>query len=66
MVKARLLNRTGQPMSDVAVTPATTPGGPSQIELPLSGMAVGDYIVEITAGDEGEGARELVGFRVTS
>jgi hypothetical protein len=29
-------------------------------------MAVGDYIVEITAGDEGDGARELVGFRVTS
>ena len=53
-------------MSDVAVTPATTPGGASQIDLPLSGMAVGDYIVEIMAGDEGEGARELVGFRVTS
>jgi VWFA-related protein len=66
MVKVRLLNRTGQPMSDVAVTPAPTPGGPSQVDLPLSGMAVGDYIVEITAGDEGEGARELVGFRVTS
>jgi VWFA-related protein len=66
MVKVRLLNRTGQPMSEVAVTPSATPGGPSQIDLPLSGLAVGDYIVEITAGDEGEGARELVGFRVTS
>jgi hypothetical protein len=65
LVKVRLLNRTGQPMSDVAVTPASTPGGPSQIDLPLSGLAVGEYIVEVTAGDDGEGARELVGFRVT-
>jgi hypothetical protein len=66
MVKVRLLNRTGQSMNDVEATPASTPGGPWQFDLPLSGLAVGDYIVEITAGDEGEGARELVGFRVTS
>jgi VWFA-related protein len=68
MVKVRLLNRTGQPMSDVAVTPPSTPGGPSQIDLPLSGLAVGDYIVEVAAGGDGgdgDGARELVAFRVT-
>jgi hypothetical protein len=65
MVKVRLLNRTGQSMNDVAATPASTPGGPWQCDLPLSALATGDYVVEITAGDEGEGARELIGFRVT-
>jgi hypothetical protein len=64
MVKARLLNRTGQAMSDLATSPPTAPGNQSQVDVPLSGLAPGEYIVEITAGAEGD-AKELVGFRVT-
>ena len=38
-----------------------------QIDLPLSGLAPGEYVVEITAGAEGGGdVKELVGFRVTA
>jgi hypothetical protein len=66
MVTVRLLNRTGQPMNDVPLTAAPTPGGPWQVDLPLSGLAVGDYIVEVVGGDGGDGARELIAFRVTS
>ena len=62
MVKARMLNRTGQTMSELAITPAAIQGS-SQVDVPLSGLAPGEYIVEISAGD-GE-AKELVGFRVT-
>jgi hypothetical protein len=66
-VKARLLSRNGQAMSDLAVTPPATPEARFQIDLPLSGLAPGEYVVEITAAAEGGGeARELVGFRVTA
>ncbi len=65
-VKARLLNRTGQAMSDLAVTPPATAGGLSQIDLPLSGLAAGDYVIEITGEGADEGAKELVGFHVTA
>ena len=38
--------------------------GEQQLELPLSGLAPGEYVIEVKAGGEGD-ARELVGFRVT-
>ena len=63
---AKLLNRTGQAMSELPVTAPTTPGGRSQIDLPLAGLAVGEYIIEIAAAGEGGDAKELVGFRVTN
>jgi VWFA-related protein len=66
MLKARLLNRAGQPMMDLPVTPAPASPGPAQIELPMSNLPPGDYIIEITAGADGEGAKELVGIRVTA
>jgi VWFA-related protein len=66
MIKVRLLNRAGQPMSDLTVTPGSGPGSPSQIEVPLTGLAVGDYVIEITAGGDGGEAKELVGFHLTA
>jgi len=62
---ARLLNRTGQPMLDLAVAASTSPSGEAQIELPLAGLAPGEYLVEVKAAGEGGDAKELVGFRVT-
>jgi VWFA-related protein len=64
VLSVHLLNRAGQPMSELQVVPAPKPGE-QQIELPLAGMAAGEYIFEIkTTGDGGE-AKELLGFRVT-
>ncbi len=65
VLTARLLNRTGQPMSDLPVAPSTSPSGEAQIELSLAGMAPGEYLVEVTAAGGGGDAKELVGFRVT-
>jgi VWFA-related protein len=62
-VTARLLNRTGQPMNDLAVTPGSAA---SQIDLPLSGLAAGEYVLEIKASDGETEANELLGFRVTA
>jgi hypothetical protein len=65
-LSVHLLNRTGQPMSEVPVTAATAPETDSMFDVPLAGLAPGEYVIEIKAsGDSGE-AKELVGFRVTS
>ncbi|PYR32103.1 MAG: hypothetical protein DMF92_03270 [Acidobacteria bacterium] len=63
---ARLLNRAGQPMLDLPVAVPASPSGEPQIELPLAGIAPGEYLVEIQATGEGGDAKELVGFRVTA
>jgi VWFA-related protein len=64
-VAAHLLNRTGQAMSELQVTAAAS-GSDRQIDLPLAGLAPGEYVVEIKATGEGGEATELVGIRVTS
>ena len=61
-MKAHLLNRTGEAMSEVPLAPPVAPAGEATIELPLAGLAPGEYVLEIKAG---EGVKELVGFRVT-
>lgn len=63
-VTARLLNRTGQAMNDVLITPEAAAGS-ALIEVALAPLAPGEYVLEISAtGGDGE-AQELVGFRVT-
>jgi hypothetical protein len=62
-VSARLLNRAGQQMSELKVQQA--PGKPAEVELPLSPLAAGEYLVELNARSEGgSSAQELVAFRV--
>jgi VWFA-related protein len=61
-VTARLLNRAGEPMTDLAVV--SGPDTPSSIEVPLVGLAAGEYLVEITAAGDTGTVSELVGLRV--
>jgi hypothetical protein len=66
-VTVRLLNRTGQPMSALPVSPPPPGGGPYyQVDLPLASVAAGDYLVEITAKTSEGSVVELVAVRVTS
>jgi VWFA-related protein len=58
---ALLLNRNGQKMSELPVTPTTT-GGTHQIDLGLGGIPPGEYLVEIRVGT----AKELVPLKVGS
>jgi VWFA-related protein len=60
---AVLLNRAGQKMSDVPVTPATV-GGTHQINLGLASMPAGEYLVEITVKSAAGEVKELVPLRV--
>ena len=61
-VTARLLNRTGQVMADVPVQ--TPPGRAAEIDLPLSALAAGEYIVEVTGKTPSGTAQELIAFRI--
>jgi VWFA-related protein len=65
-VTARVLNRAGNPMVDVAVRAPQSPGSFYQVDLPLAGFAAGEYLVEVKAkGVEAE-AKELVPLKITS
>jgi hypothetical protein len=61
---ARLLNRAGQPMADLQVVKPAAGGAP-EIDLSLTPLPPGEYLVEITAAGASGNAKELVGFRVT-
>ena len=63
-LSVHLLNRAGQSMAEVPIAPAPSPGE-QQLELPLSGLATGEYLIEIKAVSEAGEAKELLGFRVT-
>ncbi|HEX7138048.1 MAG TPA: VWA domain-containing protein [Vicinamibacterales bacterium] len=63
-LSVHLLNRAGQAMSEIQPTPAPKEGE-QQIDVPLSGLAPGEYLVEIKAKGEAGDAQELVAFRVT-
>jgi hypothetical protein len=65
-VTAKLLNRTGQSMSDLTVSPSAGRADARDIDLSLAPLPPGEYVVEITASGEGEPVKSLVGFRVTS
>jgi hypothetical protein len=60
-LNVHLLSRTGVPMSELQASPAPAAGA-QQVELPLAGLAPGEYLVEIKVDDA---TKELVGFRVT-
>ncbi len=62
---ARLLNRQGDRMFDLTVTPPSD-GGAATVDVPLASLpARGEFLIEIAAkGAEGQDATELVAFRM--
>jgi VWFA-related protein len=65
-VTARLLNRTGQAMTDLTAQPAAKYPQEHSIDLPLAGLAAGEYLIEIKAKGEAGEATELVAIRITA
>jgi len=59
---ARLLNRAGGKMADLPMQAGA--GGAADLELPLSSLAAGDYLIEINAKSETGTAQELIAFKV--
>ena len=63
LVSARLLSRLGVPMRDLPLATGDD-ASTRQVDLPLSGFAVGDYVIEFTARGTGRDVRESLRFRV--
>jgi VWFA-related protein len=61
-VTARLLNRTGTSMADIPVQPLESGGA---LELTLSSLAAGDYVIEVNAKSDAAAAQELIAFKVS-
>jgi VWFA-related protein len=64
VLSARMLNREGGEMSALPVTPAGF-GGLSHIDVPLSPLPPGEFLIEVIAKDGGEQASTYIAFRVT-
>jgi hypothetical protein len=65
-VAARLLNRAGDKMVDLPVVPAADGAESARdVDLTLSSLPAGEYVLEITAGSGQSSAKELIGFRIT-
>ena len=65
-VSVRLLNRAGQAMRDLGVRRGTTATAPNQVDLPLAGLAAGQYFLEFSATSSRGDAKERLEFRVTN
>ena len=65
-LSVHMLSRAGQMMSELPVTPPAAPGSDATVDMPIAGLAPGEYIVEVKATGEGGEAKELVGFRLTN
>jgi hypothetical protein len=60
-ISARLLNRNGQKMSDL---PVQMSGATGELEMPLSALPAGDYLIELNAAAESGTAQEIIAFRI--
>jgi VWFA-related protein len=65
-ISVHMLSRAGQTMSELPAAPPAAPGGDSVVDVPLAGLAPGEYLIEVKATGQGGDATELVGFRVTN
>jgi VWFA-related protein len=61
VVKAYLLSRLGQRLTDLAVAVNERT---CEVTLPLGSVAAGDYVVELSAQDGDRGAQQYIAFRV--
>jgi VWFA-related protein len=60
-VTGRLLDRRGQPLTEL---PTTLAGGTSELRLALGNLGPGDYVIELSARAGDEAAHQFVAFRV--
>ena len=63
-LSARLLSTVGGVMRTLAIEPTAIPDI-HQVDVPLAGLAVGEYSVQFSAGTAGRVVSETVTFRVT-
>ncbi len=62
---AKLLNRSGQPISDLATSPSAAANA-RDVDVALTVLPPGEYLVEISAAGADHPVTSVVGFRITS
>ncbi len=65
-VTVHLLSRGGQQMSELTAQPGAASPQEQTIDLPLAGLASGEYVIEIKAKGESGEATQMVAIRVTA
>jgi hypothetical protein len=60
-VSGRLLDRRGQPLTDL---PVILSGETSELRLPIGNLGPGDHVIELIARVGDEAAQQFVAFRV--
>jgi hypothetical protein len=66
IVTARLRSRMGGTLRELPVTAPTAPGGASEIDVPLAGLAAGEYLIELVVTAPTGNAKDVIDFRVTT
>ncbi len=64
-VTAKLLNRVGGSMQDLPIS-IDQQSGQAQLDLPLSSIAPGEYVLDMRAKGQNGEAKQLVAFKVVS
>jgi hypothetical protein len=64
VLKASLASKPGTSMRELPVTQSSRPDV-YEVDLPLAGLAAGDYVVEFTAKSPFGSANDVIAFRVT-
>ncbi len=64
-VTSRLVSRAGRDLVSLPVAPLTARPGTYQVDLPLSSVAPGDYVIALTAKRGAETVETFVSIRVT-
>ena len=64
-VSAKLVNRVGTVLLDLAPMPEEAGRTLTQFDLPLARFAPGEYSIEVAARSDAGSARELIRFRIT-
>ena len=63
-VTARMISQWGKDLAELPLVPRTSADAPYDLELPLSSVARGDFLIAITAAAGEQTTRALVPFRV--
>jgi VWFA-related protein len=63
VVSARLLNHTGQPLTDLAVVRTA---GTAEVTLALGSLGAADYVLELTARIKEQMAQQFIAFRLAA
>jgi len=63
-VSARMMSKWGKDLTELPLSPRTSSDGPYELELPLTTVARGEFLIAISAGSGADSARALVPIRV--